>query len=121
MVKRPLVGLHTLLGLPAPFGGVRGVKTLSSWGLILPHLGPMPTLRVTSPAALSPDASSSSSSGSSPPALVSALVSEHVPTWFHVDNPGRRLEGAVMEFAVKLGPGLGPQDVTLTVDDEVWN
>ncbi len=39
---------------------------------------------------------------------------------FAVENPGLRLlDGAVMEFAVKLGSGLAPADVTLTVDSEV--
>lgn len=38
---------------------------------------------------------------------------------FLVDNPGQLLEGAVIEFAAKLGSGIGPGDVTLVVDDEV--
>ena len=108
-----LGGLHAMLGLPPPFCGVGGVRAEGSWRLRLPHLGKMP--RVTA-AAGSTTGSTGSKGGS---ISGSALVSEHSPVSFVVENPGLALRGAVMEFAVKLGPGLTPADVTLTVDDEV--
>lgn len=96
------------MGLPPPFCGVGGVRAESTWRLRLPHLGKMP--RVTA---------SSGSTGFVGSNSGSALVSEHFPVSFLIENLGLALHGAVMEFAVKLGPGLAPSDITLTVDDEV--
>ncbi|GAX76923.1 hypothetical protein CEUSTIGMA_g4370.t1 [Chlamydomonas eustigma] len=104
--------LHTLLQLPDPFGGPGTAAVREgTWKLHFPHLGPLPRVTTITEAAPLP-------AGTSGQAAAAALVSEQAPVTFVVENPGHVLEGAVMEFAVRLGPGMSQSDITLTVDCE---
>lgn len=102
--------LAAQLSLPDPFSSPSpssllpaGSETRSrvvpcAWSLSLPHLGPLPALRILSPPV--------------------ALVGEHSPAVVSILNAGRELRGGIMEFAVKLGAGLTAMDLGLSVRNE---
>lgn len=80
--------------------GRRRRAVSSGWVVVVPHVGPAPSVQVTAPAP--------------------ALVGEQAAVSVTVVNQGvRPVKGAMVELLVKLGAGLTAQDVSLTVDTQV--